>query len=253
MKIVLSPAKSLNLEDKYPEFELSQPQFLDKTEKLHKKLKALTPKKIGELMSISPNLSELNYNRFQNFSIKHDVHNSRPAIFTFDGDVYAGLNAFELEHADIKRLQERLRILSGFYGILRPLDIMQAYRLEMGTSLKIYRSDNLYEFWKKELTNALNNELSSDELVVNLASKEYSKAIDVKKLKGQWVEPVFKDYSNGKLKVIGFFAKKARGMMTRYLSKIEQPEFSDVLKFNQANYAFSKEETKTEFQPVFVR
>ncbi len=253
MKILLSPAKSLNLEDDYPEFELFEPQFLDKTEKLHKKLKALTPKKIGDLMSISPNLSELNYQRFQSFDIKHDTHNSRPAIFTFDGDVYDGLDAYTLEKTDVERLQNRLRILSGFYGILRPLDMMQAYRLEMGTSLKIYRSNNLYEFWKKELTNALNKELSSDELVVNLASKEYSKAIDVKKLKGQWIEPVFKDYSKGKLKVISFFAKKARGMMTRYLAKIEQPDFSDVLKFNESNYAFSKEETKTEVQPVFVR
>jgi cytoplasmic iron level regulating protein YaaA (DUF328/UPF0246 family) len=253
MKILLSPAKSLNLDSDYPEFELTQPQFLAKTEKLHNKLKGFTPQKIGELMSISAKLSELNYDRFQNFDLEHDMANSRPAIFTFNGDVYDGLNAYNLEKEDVLNLQDRLRILSGLYGMLRPLDIMQAYRLEMGTTLKINRASNLYEFWQKDLTIALNNELASEELVVNLASKEYSKAIDKKSIKGQWIEPVFKDYKNGKLKIISFYAKKARGMMTRHLAKIENPDYQDILRFNEDNYAFSKEQTKSSAQPVFVR
>ncbi len=253
MKILLSPAKSLNLEDNYPEVEVSIPGFLDKTEKVYNKVKKMSPKKLGELMSISQNLSELNYSRYQDFEINHSVDNSRPAIYTFDGDVYDGLNAYELQPENIQRLQHSLRILSGLYGMLKPLDLIQPYRLEMGTSLKVYRSKDLYEFWKKELTKTLNDELAEGELVINLASKEYSKAIDLKKLKGKVIEPVFKDYSNGKLRVISFYAKKARGAMTRYLSNFEDLEYSDILKFNEDDYAFSKSETKSELKPVFTR
>lgn len=253
MKILLSPAKSLNLEDSYPEVEVSMPDFLDKTEKVYNKVKKMSPKNLGELMSISPNLSELNYTRYQDFDMDHTVKNSRPAIYTFDGDVYDGLKAYELQPENIQRLQHSLRILSGLYGMLKPLHLMQPYRLEMGTSLKIYRSNNLYEFWKTELTKALNDELTEGELVINLASKEYSKAIDLKQLKGKVIEPVFKDYSNGKLRVISFFAKKARGMMTNYLSHFENLEYTDILKFNEDNYAFSKTETTSELQPVFTR
>ena len=253
MKILLSPAKSLNLEDKFPEVQYSAPVFLEKTEKVFNKVKKLSPKKLGQLMSISQNLAELNYERYQTFDLEHSTDNSRPAIYTFNGDVYDGLKAYDLPIENIQRLQDSLRILSGLYGMLRPLDLMQAYRLEMGTVLKIYRSNNLYEFWIKELTKALNKELTNGELVINLASKEYSKAIDLKKLKGTVVEPVFKDYSNGKLKVISFFAKKARGSMTRYLSNFEHLEYVDILKFNEDDYAFSKTETKSELQPVFIR
>jgi len=253
MKILLSPAKSLNLEEKYPEVDSSLPVFLDKTEKIYNKVKKMSPKKLGELMSISKNLSELNYTRYQDFEVAHSTKNSRPAIFTFDGDVYDGLKAYELQPENIKRLQNSLRILSGLYGMLKPLDLIQPYRLEMGTSLKLYRSENLYAFWKKELTKTLNDELNEQELVINLASKEYSKAIDLKKLNGKVIEPVFKDYSNGKLRVISFYAKKARGAMTRYLSNFEELDYADILKFNEDNYAFSKSETKSEAQPVFTR
>lgn len=253
MKILLSPAKSLNLEDDYPEIETSIPAFLYKTEKVYNKVKKMSPKKLGQLMSISKNLSELNYERYQNFDIQHSFDNSRPAIFTFDGDVYDGLKAYELKPENIQRLQNSLRILSGLYGMLKPLDLIQPYRLEMGTSLKIYRSDNLYEFWKKDLTKSLNDELAEGELVIDLASKEYSKAIDPKKLKAKVIEPVFKDYSNGKLRVISFYAKKARGTMTRYLSHFENLEYQDIIKFNEDGYAFSKSETKSELKPVFTR
>ncbi|NBC57882.1 MAG: peroxide stress protein YaaA [Bacteroidetes bacterium] len=253
MKILLSPAKSLNLDQKLPTKNYTTPQFLDKTEKLHKVLKQSSKDELKDLMSISDKLAELNHNRFQDFSINHKPQNSRPAIYTFDGDVYDGIQAYNLAQDDINRLQERLRILSGFYGLLKPLDLMQPYRLEMGTSLKVQKSKNLYEFWQETLTEFLNDEIAEEELVVNLASKEYSKSIQKSKLKGQWVEPVFKDYKNGKLKVISFYAKKARGMMTKHLAKIDNPGYEDILKFNEDDYAFSKSETKNDLQPVFVR
>ncbi|MGX1023230.1 peroxide stress protein YaaA [Flavobacterium sp. CS20] len=253
MKILLSPAKSLNLEQDLPTKNYTTPQFLDKTEKIHKVLKQSSKNDLKDLMSISDKLAELNHTRFQDFSINHQPQNSRPAIYTFDGDVYDGIDAYQLSKSDINRLQDRLRILSGFYGMLKPLDLIQAYRLEMGTSLEVENAKNLYEFWKETLTETLNNELEENELVVNLASKEYSKSIQKSKLKGQWVEPVFKDYKNGKLKVISFYAKKARGLMTKHLAKIDNPSYEDILKFNDDNYAFSKSETKNKNQPVFVR
>lgn len=253
MKILLSPAKSLNFEDELPINKYTIPQFLDKTNTLHQKLLKISKQDLKDLMSISDKLAELNYERFQNFEPKHQTQNARPAIFTFDGDVYDGLSAFDLKAEDIERLQNRLRILSGFYGILKPLDLMQAYRLEMGTKLKTDKAENLYEFWTNTLTEALNAELKDDELIINLASQEYAKSIDKKNLKGQWIEPVFKDYKNGKLKVISFYAKKARGLMTKHLSKIENPKIDDVLKFDKDDYAFSKTETQSQNKPVFVR
>lgn len=253
MKILLSPAKSLNYEDRLPFKTYTVPQFLDKTNQLHKKLLKTSKQDLKNLMHISDKLAELNYLRFQNFEIDHTPLNSRPAIFTFDGDVYDGLMAYSLPAEDIERLQKRLRILSGFYGILRPLDLMQAYRLEMGTKFKIYTENNLYEFWKNTLTQALNDELKDDEIIVNLASKEYAKSIDKSKLKGCWVEPIFKDYKNGKLKVISFYAKKARGLMTKHLAQINNPKLDDVLKFSEEGYAFSKSETEGQYNPVFVR
>jgi cytoplasmic iron level regulating protein YaaA (DUF328/UPF0246 family) len=253
MKILLSPAKSLNLKEKPPVSDFTIPAFLDKTEILAKRMKKTSKSELMELMSISDKLADLNYGRFQEFSINHEPENSRPAIFTFDGDVYDGVKAYDLSDKDINRLQDRLRILSGLYGILKPLDLMQAYRLEMGTKLDTKNAEDLYEFWKGSLTENLNNELEEDELVVNLASKEYSKAVDKKALKGKWIEPVFKDYKNGKLKIISFYAKKARGYMTRHLAKIENPTYEDILKFNEDDYGFSKSETKKDNQPVFVR
>lgn len=253
MKILLSPAKSLNLERTLPIKKYTLPGFLDKTEVLAQKMKQASQSDLKEWMSISDKLAELNYTRFQEFNIEHHPQNARPAIFTFDGDVYDGVKAYELNEDDIHRLQDRLRILSGLYGILRPLDLMQPYRLEMGTKLNTKNADDLYQFWKETLTENLNAEIEKDELVVNLASQEYSKAINKSSIKGKWVEPVFKDYKNGKLKIISFYAKKARGFMTNYLAKIENPGYDDILKFNEEGYGFSKTETKNDHQPVFVR
>jgi len=253
MKILLSPAKSLNLEQDLPTDKYTEASFLDKTQKLHSTLRKASKNDLKNLMSISDKLAELNYDRFQEFSINHNTENSRPAIYTFDGDVYDGINAFKLSAEDIEKLQERLRILSGFYGMLKPLDLMQPYRLEMGTKLSTDSAVDLYGFWKATLTTNLNSELEENELIVNLASKEYSKSIQKSKLKGQWVEPVFKDYKNGKLKVIAFYAKKARGLMTKHLATFDNPNYEDILKFNDDGYAFSKNDTIKDNQPVFVR
>jgi cytoplasmic iron level regulating protein YaaA (DUF328/UPF0246 family) len=253
MKILLSPAKSLNLDQDLHLKSHTKSAFLDKTDILAKKMKKASKSDLKDLMSISDKLAELNYGRFQEFTIDHKTDNARPAIFTFDGDVYDGLKAYELNEGDINRLQDRLRILSGLYGILKPLDLMKPYRLEMGTKLKIKKADDLYDFWQDALTDSLNSELTEDELVVNLASKEYSKAVKKSKLKGKWIEPVFKDYKNGKLKIISFYAKKARGYMTNHLAKIENPTYADIIKFNEDDYAFSKSETEKDNQPVFVR
>ncbi len=217
MKIVLSPAKSLDFESKLPTTRGTQPQFLETAIKVNKKLSRQSKNDLMELMNISEKLADLNYGRYKDFEEEHTKDNSRPAIYAFDGDVYSGLDAYTLPTEKLDRLQDTLRILSGLYGVLRPLDLMQPYRLEMGTSIGIDRKENLYKVWQKKVTDSLNKEMEKDELFINLASNEYFKAVDTKKLKADVITPVFKDLKNGKLKVISFFAKKARGAMVRYI------------------------------------
>ncbi|MDT0295431.1 peroxide stress protein YaaA [Mesonia ostreae] len=253
MKILVSPAKSLNLESDLPTKKYTQPQFLEEAIQINKKLARLTKKEIADLMSISQKLTDLNYYRYQNFEEKHLVKNSRPAIYMFDGDVYSGLDAYSIPEDKIDRLQSDLRILSGLYGMLRPLDLMQPYRLEMGTKLPIHHNKDLYEFWKEKLTEALNKEMSKDELLINLASNEYFKAIHKKELKGKLVSPVFKDFKNGKLKIISFYAKKARGCMVRYILDKDVHTLDDLRGFNYDDYRFSEKETEKELEPVFIR
>ncbi|MCH9659825.1 MAG: peroxide stress protein YaaA, partial [Bacteroidetes bacterium] len=220
---------------------------------LNKKLESKSKKSIGTLMHLSDNLAELNYQRYKDFSVPFTKENARPAVFAFNGDVYQGLDAYTLPKGKLDKLQASLRILSGMYGLLRPLDLMQPYRLEMGTSLKVGRKKNLYEFWKKTLTLQLNDELKEGELFLNLASNEYFKALDPKELKVPVVSPVFKDFKNGKLKIISFFAKKARGSMTRYCIDTDASTYEDILGFNYDGYAYSEEYTQKESEPVFIR
>ncbi|WP_343487801.1 peroxide stress protein YaaA [Allomuricauda sp. d1] len=253
MKIVISPAKSLDFESELPTNKYSQPQFLEQSEKLNKVLAKKKPKALSKLMSISENLAELNWQRNQDFSVPFTPENARPAMYAFNGDVYQGLDAYSIAEEKLDRLQDTLRILSGLYGILRPLDLIQPYRLEMGTQLKIGRKKNLHEFWQKELTESLNNELSDNELFINLASNEYFGAIDEKKLKVPVITPVFKDWKNDKLKVISFFAKKARGSMVRYILDTDAKTLDDVKGFDYDDYIFSKEHTVKPNHPVFVR
>lgn len=253
MKILLSPAKSLNYETKPVVTEFTTPLFKDQAVQLNKGLKKLSRKKLSELMSISDKLADLNYDRNQEFAIDFNQENSKQAIYAFDGDVYTGLDAYTLSESQIKKAQKSIRILSGLYGYLRPLDLMQPYRLEMGTKWSIGGNDNLYQYWKDVVTPALNEEMTEDELVVNLASNEYFKVINKKALTGKLISPVFKDYKNGKFKVISFFAKKARGAMARHLITTENRGEEAILSFTTDGYSFSAEETKKENEPVFVR
>ena len=253
MKIVVSPAKSLDFESKLPTNKFSQPKFLEEAQKLNKILAKKKPKTLSELMSISDNLAQLNWERNQSFKTPFTTENARPAVFAFNGDVYQGLDAYSIKEEKLEDLQSTLRILSGLYGILRPLDLMQPYRLEMGTSLKVGRKKNLYEFWKKTLTDELNNELVEGELFLNLASNEYFNVIDHKVLKVPVITPIFKDWKNDKLKVISFFAKKARGSMVRYILDSNAKTLKDIKGFNLDDYQFSKEHTLKESEPVFIR
>jgi cytoplasmic iron level regulating protein YaaA (DUF328/UPF0246 family) len=238
MKIVISPAKSLNFEKQLPMQLYTEPLFLKESRQVHKVLKEKKPADLSDLMSISDKLADLNWKRNQDWKTPFTTSNARPAVYTFDGDVYIGLDAYSIPEKKIEALQDRLRILSGLYGLLKPLDLIQAYRLEMGTKLPIGDSKNLYEFWKPIITKALNKELEDGELFVNLASTEYFSAIDVKALKVTVITPEFKDYKNGKLKIISFFAKKARGMMVRYIIDTNAQTIDDLKGFNYDGYQF---------------
>ena len=238
MKIVISPAKSLNFEKELPTTQFTQPLFLKESRQVHKVLKQQSPKDLSDLMSISDKLADLNWQRNKDWKTPFTPENARPAIYTFDGDVYTGLDAYTIPVEKLDVLQDKLRILSGLYGILQPLDLMQAYRLEMGTKLPIGDKKNLYEFWKSTVTKALNKELKKGELFINLASNEYFSVIDVKALKVPVITPEFKDYKNGKLKIISFFAKKARGMMVRYIIDTKAKTIDDLKGFNYEGYQF---------------
>lgn len=253
MKIVISPAKSLDFESELPSSKYSEPQFLEQSKKLNKVLLKKRPKALSKLMNISDNLAQLNWERNQRFTTPFTPGNARPAMYAFSGDVYQGLDAYTIPEDKLEKLQDTLRILSGLYGILRPLDLVQPYRLEMGTQLRVNRKKNLYEFWKKDLTAHLNSEMENDELFLNLASNEYFGAIDEKALKVPVITPIFKDWKNDKLKVISFFAKKARGSMVRYILDTNAKTLDDVKGFNYDDYLYSKEHTLRENQPVFVR
>jgi len=253
MKIVVSPAKSLDFESKLPTKRVTQPLFLDQAAQLNKKLESKSKKAIGDLMHISDKLADLNYLRYKDFRMPFTPQNARPAVFAFAGDVYTGLDAYSLEEPKIDLLNDTLRILSGMYGVLRPLDLMQPYRLEMGTTMSVNKAKNLYEFWGTTVTDAINAELKEGELFLNLASAEYFKVLQPKNIKGTVISPVFKDLKNGKLKIISFFAKKARGSMTRYVINTKAQTLDDIKGFDYDGYRFSQQETTKEHAPVFIR
>ncbi|MDV7187202.1 peroxide stress protein YaaA [Lutibacter sp. TH_r2] len=252
MKIVISPAKSLDYETKVPITEYSEGIFLNEAEKLNGVLKKKSPKKLSELMHISDKLGDLNWQRNQDWKLPFSLENARQAVFAFKGEVYIGLDAYSLSVDQINQLQKKLRILSGQYGLLKPLDLMQPYRLEMGTKLKIGQKDNLYQYWDQKITDALNEELKDDEVFVNLASNEYFKAVKPKLLKVPVITPVFKDYKNGKLKTISFFAKKARGLMVRYIIDNNIDSIEKLKGFNSEGYAFDTN-LSSEKELVFTR
>lgn len=252
MKIIISPAKSLDFETKANTNLYTQPRFLEQSAKLNKKLKTLSRKKLSDLMKISDDLANLNYERNQNWQTPFELENAKQAIFSFTGEVFRGIDVTTLAEDKLPVLQERLRILSGLYGLLKPLDLIQPYRLEMGTKLKVGRTENLYKFWNNQLVDSLNKELADDELLVNLASTEYFKALPKKVLKVPMVTPVFKDFKNGQYKTIMTFAKKARGLMVRYIIENEIETIDGLQGFNIDGYLFSKE-MSSENELVFTR
>ncbi len=253
MKIVISPAKSLDLTTALPIEKNTQSLFLEQSTTLNKEIKTKKPNDLASLMHISEKLADLNWQRNQDWQLPFTTENARPAVFMFNGDVYNGLNAYQLSEANIDKMQDKLRILSGLYGLLKPLDLIQPYRLEMGTKFGANGAKNLYEFWKQTITEHLNKELQNNELFVNLASNEYFKAVDKKTLKVPVITPVFKDWKNDKLKIISFYAKKARGTMSRYLIENDVENMDHLKAFNLDGYAFSEEYTIKDSEPVFVR
>lgn len=240
MLFVVSPAKNLDYQSAAPTTEYSVPELLDDAEQLVNICKQLSPQELGSLMKISDKLAGLNAARFTEWQRPFTPENAKQAMFAFNGDVYTGLNANTLSAAAITYSQTHMRILSGLYGVLKPLDLMQPYRLEMGTRLANEAGKNLYEFWADRVTNKLNEALSesSSEVLVNLASNEYFKSVNPKKLATPIVMPVFKDTKNGQLKIISFYAKKARGMMARYILETKPTTVKELTLFNTAGYTF---------------
>jgi len=251
---LLSPAKSLDYESPCLIERSTQPRLKSDIAALIEQLKSLSFEEVGSLMNISDKLALLNHERFQSFASSFSKKNSRQAILAFTGDVYQGMNLSEWSASDFARAQENVRILSGLYGVLRPLDLIQPYRLEMGTSLANARGKNLYQFWGDRITGLLNKDLekSNSSVVVNLASNEYFSAVIPSKLNGQLISPVFKDEKKGKYKIISFYAKKARGMMANYIVKNELKEPEHLREFSTGGYAYDAE-SSTVGKPVFLR
>ncbi len=252
MKIVISPAKSLNFKDKAPTSLHTKPQFLDKAAQLNEKLKTLSQKDLSALMKISNELANLNYERNKNWHTNFTLENAKQSVYSFTGEVYRGLEAVTISEDKIPVMQSTLRILSGLYGLLKPLDLIQPYRLEMGTKLQVDKNKNLYAFWGETIANALNKEMQNDELLINLASVEYFKAIPKKALKSTVITPVFKELKGDTYKTIAIYAKKARGLMVRYIIDNNIKTVTDLKGFNTDGYGFS-ENLSTETELIFTR
>ena len=254
MLIVISPAKTLDFETAPMTKEFTQPEFLKESRKLISELKKLNPAEVSSLMKISDKLGTLNYLRFGDWKTPFTLKNSRQALLAFKGDVYTGIDVESFSNQDFKFAQKHLRILSGLYGVLRPLDLMQAYRLEMGIKFENRQGNNLYEFWGNKITQQINQDLknSKSKQLINLASNEYFKSLQTRDINADIIVPVFRDYKNGKYKIISFFAKKARGLMSAYIikNKLKNPE--EIKNFNVDGYKFNKSES-TEYNWVFQR
>ena len=252
--MVISPAKTLDYETPAKTKTASDPDFLEHSQALINELQQLSPSDISSLMSISDKLGELNHERFMNWHTPFDSDNAKQAVLAFKGDVYTGLNAEAFSSKDFKFAQKHLRILSGLYGLLRPLDLMQAYRLEMGTKFENQRGKNLYEFWGEEITNALNTQLKKNksDVLVNLASNEYFKAVKTKSLNADIITPVFKDFKNGKYKIVSFYAKKARGLMSAYIIHNQITDVEGIKQFDTDGYSYNAD-MSTAREWVFTR
>lgn len=249
MIIVVSPSKTLDMEpSKVKDF--TEPVFLDKSQRLVSKVRRFSRSQLMEFMEISEKLTRLNHQRFKDWKLPFTLENAKQAALAFKGDVYEGLDADSLKNADLSFAQKNLRILSGLYGILKPLDLIQPYRLEMSRRLQTRGARDLYEFWMASITEELNQ--TEGDTLVNLASNEYYRAIDTRSLNKEVVSPIFKDEKNGEYRIIGFFAKKARGTMARYVieNRIRRPD--DLLEFSENGYCYNPRLSKAT-EPVFTR
>lgn len=254
MLIVVSPAKTLDYDSPLPTERHTQPELIEQSAQLIEVCRKLSPADISQLMKVSDKIAGLNVARFEQWSKTFTPENSRQAIFAFKGDVYTGLAAETLSESDLEFAQNHLRMLSGLYGLLKPLDLMQPYRLEMGTKLANDRGTNLYQFWGNIITDKLNEAITAqgDNVLINLASNEYFKAVKPKNLDAQIITPVFKDCKNGQYKVISFYAKKARGMMARYIIENRIDSVKQLEAFDTAGYYFCENES-TATEMVFKR
>ena len=255
MIIVLSPAKTLDFDSPLPTEEHSQPRFQSEARKLVEILRGKSDKEIAALMNLSPKLTSLNVERYREFSDRATAKNARPALLAFKGDVYQGLQAEKFDARDLNYAQDHLRILSGLYGVLRPLDLMQPYRLEMGTSLANPAGKDLYAFWGDRITRALNEELAGQKpkALINLASNEYFGAVNEELLDGRIVTPVFKDRAkNGDYRVLSFFAKRARGTMAAWIIRERIGTLKGLTNFTAEGYRYSEEQSAPD-RPVFLR
>lgn len=255
MIIVISPAKTLDMDfEKVASRKISEPLFIKQSSMLVKQLKLLKTADVRKLMGVSQKIAELNQQRYQQWSLPFTKENAKPALLAFKGDVYQGMDVATFTGQDFEFAQKHLRILSGLYGCLRPMDLIQPYRLEMGTALKNQSGNNLYEFWGNSITEHLEEEIkgSKSKVLVNLASQEYFKSVHTRNLTAEIVTPVFKDYKNGQYKVISFLAKKARGMMCSYIIKnrINIPE--EMLAFDEGGYRFDEKQS-TLHEYIFLR
>ena len=252
MKIISSPAKLMNIENSSDFLKPTQPHFIKEAELIQETLKKKSPKYLIELMEISTKLADENWERNQNWTAKPSSKEAAPALMAFSGEVYRGLDAQTLDEKAIKYLQKNFRMLSGLYGLLKPSDLVMLYRLEMGRKFKFEGHKNLYEFWREKVTEQLNSELKSKDLVLNLASKEYFKVIDKSKLKATIIDFDFYDYKEGKLKTIVVYTKHARGLVARYCALNDAKTLDDVKGFNLENYRID-EKLSNETKLVFTR
>lgn len=240
MLAILSPAKSLDYESELITQQSSQPQFVSESQQLIQRLRKHDPAQLASLMKISDTLAELNHRRYAEWTAEFDSTQARPAVLAFKGDVYLGLDAYSLSADDLNWAQQHLRILSGLHGMLRPLDAIQPYRLEMGTPLATSQGKNLYEFWGTKVTDALNEAIDAQrqKILLNLASNEYFKVVDKQKLDARVINIHFKEWKNGQYKIISFYAKKARGAMARYLIEKRVDSLELLQAFDHDNYSY---------------
>lgn len=254
MLIVISPAKTLDFDTQAVTSQYSQPEMLSQSEALIDILMTKSPADIEKLMKISPKLSELNVERYHNWSHPFKPSNAKQALLAFKGDVYTGLDAETFSEDDFSYAQNHLRILSGLYGVLKPLDLMQAYRLEMGIRLENPKGKNLYEFWGSDITDKINDQLNAinSDVLLNLASNEYFKSVKKKEVNGDIVTPVFKDWKNGQYKMISFYAKKARGLMSAWVIQNQIEKLEQLSQFNVDGYQYSENDSDP-LNPVFLR